>query len=161
MTDLITTKILSGKEVAESVYDRMDESIISLSSQGVVPGLAAVLMGSDPASEVYVRMKTKRFSKLKLHSETFYMPADLKEHDIADVISKLNENPKYHGILVQLPLPKHIDTEKILNAVSPEKDVDGFHPENLGRLASGKPRFIPCTPKGILEILKHLSLIHI
>ncbi len=158
MTDLITTKILSGKEVAESVYDRMDESIISLSSQGVVPGLAAVLMGSDPASEVYVRMKTKRFSKLKLHSETFYMPADLKEHDIADVISKLNENPKYHGILVQLPLPKHIDTEKILNAVSPKKDVDGFHPENLGRLASGKPRFIPCTPKGILEILKHYDI---
>ena len=158
MTDLITTKILSGKEVAESVYDRMDESIISLSSQGVVPGLAAVLMGSDPASEVYVRMKTKRFSKLNLHSETFYMPADLKEHDIADVISKLNENPKYHGILVQLPLPKHIDTEKILNAVSPKKDVDGFHPENLGRLASGKPRFIPCTPKGILEILKHYDI---
>ena len=158
MTDLITTKILSGKEVAESVYDRMDESIISLSSQGVVPGLAAVLMGNDPASEVYVRMKTKRFSKLNLHSETFYMPADLKEHDIADVISKLNENPKYHGILVQLPLPKHIDTEKILNAVSPEKDVDGFHPENLGRLASGKPRFIPCTPKGILEILKHYDI---
>lgn len=158
MTDLITTKILSGKEVAESVYDRMDESIISLSSQGVVPGLAAVLMGSDPASEVYVRMKTKKFSKLNLHSETFYMPADLKEHDIADVISKLNENPKYHGILVQLPLPKHIDTEKILNAVSPKKDVDGFHPENLGRLASGKPRFIPCTPKGILEILKHYDI---
>jgi len=158
MSNEINSKILSGKEVAASVYKRLEESIISLSSRGVVPGLAAVLMGSDPASEVYVRMKTKRFAKMNLHSETFYIPSDLKEHDIEDLIMRLNENQKYHGILVQLPLPKEINTERILNAVSPEKDVDGFHPENIGRLASGNPRFIPCTPKGILEILKHYEI---
>ena len=121
MSNEINSKILSGKEVAASVYKRLEESIISLSSRGVVPGLAAVLMGSDPASEVYVRMKTKRFAKMNLHSETFYIPSDLKEHDIEDLILRLNENQKYHGILVQLPLPKRINTDKILAAVSPEK----------------------------------------
>ncbi|MFQ6608326.1 MAG: bifunctional 5,10-methylenetetrahydrofolate dehydrogenase/5,10-methenyltetrahydrofolate cyclohydrolase [Fidelibacterota bacterium] len=159
MSNTTSTLILSGKEVAAAVYDRLEATISSLASRGVVPGLAAVLMGSDPASEVYVRMKTKRFAKLNLHSETIYIPNDMKEHDIVDIIVRLNENPEFHGILVQLPLPKEINTDRILNTVSPVKDVDGFHPENLGRLASGQPRFIPCTPKGILEILKfyHIS----
>ncbi len=158
MTDSSSTLVLSGKEVAASVYDRLETSISTLAARGIVPGLAAVLMGNDPASEVYVRMKTKRFAKLNLHSETIYIPSDMKENHILDLILRLNENPEFHGILVQLPLPKRVDTENILNAVSPEKDVDGFHPVNLGRLASGKPRFIPCTPKGILEILKHYDI---
>jgi len=143
MTDSSSTLVLSGKEVAASVYDRLETSISTLAARGIVPGLAAVLMGNDPASEVYVRMKTKRFTKLNLHSETIYIPSDMKENHILDLILRLNENPEFHGILVQLPLPKRVDTENILNAVSPEKDVDGFHPVNLGRLASGKPPIYP------------------
>lgn len=147
------TRILSGKEVAAHVYRRMGPTLERLKTEGVVPGLAAVLVGDDPASEVYVRSKTRTFKKLGLFSETFRFPSGAGEEELLEEIDALNRDPRFHGILVQLPLPGHLDSERVLRRVSPEKDVDGFHPENLGLLALGKPRTIPCTPKGILAIL--------
>ena len=155
MLDRIETQVLSGKEVAKDVYANLQTKVEEVKSNGTVPGLAAILVGEDPASQVYVRSKTRRFNKLGLHSETIHFPADIEEADLLAEIRRLNSDPLFHGILVQLPLPRELDSDKILYEVSPEKDVDGFHPVNLGRLAAGSPRFIPCTPKGILRILQY------
>lgn len=158
MSERVETRILSGKEVARNVYDHLGSVISDLSSRGTVPGLAAVLVGDDPASHVYVRSKTRRFKKLGLYSKTFHYPANVDEQLLVDEIVRLNDDSGFHGILVQLPLPEHLDSQRVLYEVSPEKDVDGFHPENLGRLAAGEPRFIPCTPKGILAILEFYNI---
>ena len=153
------TQILSGKVVSEAVYAGLEDRIDSLKhNHSVVPGLAAVIVGEDPASQVYVRNKTRRFSKLNLHSETIRLPEETSQEELLTTIHTLNNDPVFHGILVQLPLPKHIDSEVVIHAITPHKDVDGFHPENLGRLAAGKPKFIPCTPKGIMRILEHFHI---
>ena len=153
------TQILSGKVVSEAVYAGLEDRIDSLkSNHSAVPGLAAVIVGDDPASQVYVRNKTRRFSKLKLHSETIRLPEEKSQEELLTTINTLNNDPVFHGILVQLPLPKHIDSEVVIHAIAPHKDVDGFHPENLGRLAAGKPKFIPCTPKGIMRILEYFHI---
>ena len=153
------TNILSGKVVSEAVYAGLEYRIDSLkNNHSVVPGLAAVIVGEDPASQVYVRNKTSRFSKLNLHSETIRLPEETSQEELLTTIHTLNNDPVFHGILVQLPLPKHIDSEVVIHAITPYKDVDGFHPENLGRLAAGKPKFIPCTPKGIMRILEHFHI---
>ena len=152
------TRILSGKVVSDAVYTALESRIQSLKEASVVPGLAAVIVGDDPASQVYVRNKTRRFSKLQLHSETIKLPFETTQEDLLGQIEALNNDPLYHGILVQLPLPGHIDGSLIINAIAPQKDVDGFHPENLGRLTAGRPRYVPCTPKGIMRILKHYDI---
>ena len=152
------TRILSGKVVSDAVYTALESRIQSLKEASVVPGLAAVIVGDDPASQVYVRNKTRRFSKLQLHSETIKLPSETTQDDLLDQIEALNNDPLYHGILVQLPLPDHIDGALIINAIAPQKDVDGFHPENLGWLTAGRPRYVPCTPKGIMRILKHYAI---
>ena len=152
------TRILSGKVVSDAVYTALESRIQSLKEASVVPGLAAVIVGDDPASQVYVRNKTRRFSKLQLHSETIKLPSETTQEDLLGQIEALNNDPLYHGILVQLPLPDHIDGALIINAIAPQKDVDGFHPENLGRLTSGRPLYVPCTPKGIMRILKHYAI---
>ena len=153
------TQILSGKVVSEAVYAGLKDRIDLLkNNHSVVPGLAAVIVGEDPASQVYVRNKTRRFSKLNLHSETIRLPEETSQEELLTTINTLNNDPLFHGILVQLPLPKHIDSEVVIHAIAPHKDVDGFHPENLGRLAAGKPKFIPCTPKGIMRILEHFHI---
>tara|TARA_B100000315_G_scaffold259407_1_gene315349 strand:+ start:6864 stop:7748 length:885 start_codon:yes stop_codon:yes gene_type:complete len=151
---MIQTKILKGKEVAEHVFEGIIPRIDSLKNNGVTPGLAAVLVGDDPASRIYVRNKTKTFERLGLYTETIKLSDDIQEDFLIAQINDLNSNSEIHGILVQLPLPKHINSKSILNKILPKKDVDGFHSENLGLLTSGNPRYIPCTPKGILEILK-------
>ncbi|MDP6170419.1 MAG: bifunctional 5,10-methylenetetrahydrofolate dehydrogenase/5,10-methenyltetrahydrofolate cyclohydrolase [Candidatus Marinimicrobia bacterium] len=151
--------ILSGKEVSASVYDDLSDRIGALSDNDIIPGLAVVLVGEDPASQVYVRSKTRTFNKLKLHTKTYKLPSNITEKILLDLISKLNQDSNFHGILVQLPLPKHIGSDKIINAILPQKDVDGFHPENAGLLSIGRPRFIPCTPKGIMRILEHYQII--
>ena len=120
-------------------------------------GLAAVLVGDNPASKVYVNSKSKVFKSTGCFSETYRMDENSTEEEILDLIENLNNNNKIHGILVQLPLPKHIDSRIILNSVDPNKDVDGFHPLNLGSLLEGSPKFIPCTPNGIIEIIKYYN----
>jgi len=152
------TRILSGKVVSDAVYTALESRIQSLKNAGVVPGLAAVIVGENPASQVYVRNKTRKFSKLHLHSETIKLPSQTTQADLLDQIDTLNNDPLYHGILVQLPLPDQIDGALIVNAIAPHKDVDGFHPENLGQLTAGRPRYVPCTPKGIIRILKHYDI---
>ncbi len=136
----------------------MSIEIGELASNGIIPGLAAVLVGNDQASEVYVRSKARAFEKLNCFSETFRLNEDAKEFEVISLIHQLNQDSKFHGILVQLPLPKHLDSQKILSEVSPKKDVDGFHPVNLGSLLEGNPNFIPCTPNGIIEILKYYKI---
>ena len=152
------TKILSGKEVASAVYDDLISRIDRLTSEKITPGLAAVLIGDDPASQVYVRNKRRRFENMGLLGETFRMGDDSSENDIMALINDLNNDDRFHGILIQLPLPKGIDSDSVLRSVRPDKDVDGFHPENIGLLAAGNPRFIPCTPKGILRILQFYNI---
>lgn len=152
------TKILSGKEVSAAVYNNLQPRISKLKQAGITPGLAVILVGDDPASQVYVRSKGRRFNKLELFSETFKLPADIDEDSLISKIHKLNNDDRFHGILVQLPLLKHLDSNKILFEVDPNKDVDGFHPVNIGKLASGNPQFIPCTPKGIMRIFEHYNI---
>ena len=150
--------ILSGKDTANSVYHDLNKRIISLANDGIRPGLCVVLIGDDPASQIYVRTKTKKLRSLGLLSESIILPSDVKEKKVIKIINDLNNDSKYHGILVQFPLPGHITTQNIINSIKPEKDVDGFHPENVGWLSIGKPRFIPCTPKGIMRILDHYNI---
>ena len=151
-------KILSGKDTAQSVYHNLNNRIISLADKNIRPGLCVVLIGDDPASQIYVRTKTKKLRSLGLLSESILLPSDVKEKKVVKIINDLNNDSKYHGILIQFPLPDHITTQNIINSIKPEKDVDGFHPENVGWLSIGKPRFIPCTPKGIMRILDHYNI---
>ena len=155
---MIDPLILSGKEVSASVYDSLDQKIKSLRKNNITPGLAVVLVGEDSASQVYVRSKTKTFNKLSLFTKTYRLPSASSERELLELIDDLNKNNLFHGILVQLPLPNHINSDKVINRIIPSKDVDGFHPENAGLLSIGKPRFIPCTPKGIMEILKYYKI---
>ena len=155
MSDLL---ILSGKDVSSSVYKGLSERIHALREKGITPGLAVVLVGEDPASQVYVRSKTRTFKKLDLFTQTYRLPNDTSQDELLDLIAELNNDNSYHGILVQLPLPKDIESDKVINAIDPKKDVDGFHPENVGLLAIGRPRFIPCTPKGIMRILEQYKI---
>tara|TARA_Y100001968_G_scaffold21363_1_gene16867 strand:+ start:535 stop:1413 length:879 start_codon:yes stop_codon:yes gene_type:complete len=155
MSDLL---ILSGKDVSSSVYKGLSERIHALREKGITPGLAVVLVGEDPASQVYVRSKTRTFKKLDLFTQTYRLPKDISQDNLLDLINELNNDNAYHGILVQLPLPKHIESDKVIHTIDPKKDVDGFHPENAGLLAIGRPRFIPCTPKGIMRILEQYKI---
>jgi len=150
--------ILSGKDVSQSVYTSLLNRISILKDQNITPGLAVVIVGEDPASQVYVRSKTKKFKQLNLNTESFKLPESTSEDELLKLIDNLNENDQFHGILVQLPLPKHIDSQRVLETIDPKKDVDGFHPENVGLLSIGRPRFVPCTPKGIMRILSHYNI---
>ncbi len=152
------TSILSGLEASKALYSSLESRISDLKDHGIIPGLAAVLVGNNPASEIYVKNKTKKFESLGLKTDVFRLEEKVSEDELLSLIARLNNDADFHGILVQLPLPKHIDSEKVLNAIIPTKDVDGFHPENAGLLSIGKPRFIPCTPKGIMFILKHFNI---
>jgi methylenetetrahydrofolate dehydrogenase (NADP+)/methenyltetrahydrofolate cyclohydrolase len=154
----VNTSILSGIEASKALYNSLEDRIAILKKQSIIPGLAAVLVGNNPASEIYVRNKTKKFEALGLKTDLFRLDENVSEEELLSLIDKLNTDSEFHGILVQLPLPKHINSEKVLNAIVPTKDVDGFHPENAGLLSIGKPRFIPCTPKGMMFILKHFNI---
>ncbi len=146
-------RLISGPEVSEEIYGELRTRIEKLKSEGFVPGLAVVLVGEDPASQVYVRMKGKKCEELGMHSETIVMPADTTEEELLKKIDDLNKDASIHGFLVQLPLPKHIDEDKVIEAIDPMKDVDGFHPVNVGRMLIGKPGFLPATPAGVRQML--------
>ena len=155
---MTSSKVLSGLDTAARVYESFNDRIKVLSTKGVVPGLCVVLVGEDPASQIYVRTKSKKLKSLGLISETIRLNADVTEQKLLSIIEDLNANSKFHGILVQMPLPEHINSQNVINSINPAKDVDGFHPENVGWLSIGKPRFIPCTPKGIMRIFSHYNI---
>jgi methylenetetrahydrofolate dehydrogenase (NADP+)/methenyltetrahydrofolate cyclohydrolase len=147
-------QIISGTEIAKQIREELKEEIARLKEQhNLVPGLVTVLVGEDPASQVYVGAKEKTSQALGLYSERHDLAADTSEEALLALISKLNSDPKIHGILVQLPLPKHINETRVLYAIDPKKDVDGFHPVNLGKLMIGEPDYLPCTPHGIQQLL--------
>ena len=152
------TLLLKGKPVSDSIRLSLEPRVQSLIEIGIVPKLAAIIVGDDPASQVYVRNKARAFEKLNCESQTYQLDSRSSEEDVLTLIDALNNDPSVHGILVQLPLPNHLDSKMILHTVSPKKDVDGFHPENLGLLLEGNPNFIPCTPHGVLEILRHYDI---
>jgi len=150
----MTAKIIDGKAISHEVRAEWKVRADALKARGVIPGLAVVIVGEDPASKVYVANKVKACAELGLHSEHIALPADTSEATLLAKIEALNNDPAIHGILVQLPVPKHINSDKVLNAISPDKDVDGFHPMNVGALATGNMRFAPCTPYGCMKLLE-------
>ncbi len=150
----MSAKIISGKEIAAQIREELKEEVKRLKSDhGVTPGLVTILVGEDPASISYVTAKQKTAHDLGFHSIQDNQPEDISEDDLLALIDKYNNDDSIHGILVQLPLPKHIDDSKVLEAIDPDKDVDGFHPVNVGRMVIGERCFLPCTPHGILEML--------
>jgi len=150
----MTAEIISGKDVAKTIREELAVEVAELKEKhGVVPGLATVLVGEDPASVSYVTAKGKACEKIGVNSFQHTLPADTSEEDLLKLVDELNQNDQVNGILVQLPLPKHIDENKVLYAINPDKDVDGFHPVNVGRLMIGEERFPPCTPAGIQELI--------
>ncbi len=152
------TQIIDGKAIAAKIRGEISNDVKTLAGQGIQPGLAVVLVGEDPASKVYVSMKEKACQAVGIFSDEHKLPAETSEAELLALIDKLNHDPRIHGILVQLPLPKQIDTEKVLEAISPSKDADGFHPYNVGRLMIGKPLFQPCTPYGVMIMLKETGI---
>jgi len=151
-------KIIDGKALASKIRGELAAEVSTLVSKGITPGLAVVLVGEDPASKVYVSMKEKACQDVGIFSDEYKLPAETTESELLDLIDKLNTDSRIHGILVQLPLPKQINTERVLEAISPHKDVDGFHPYNVGRLVVGKPVFQPCTPYGVMVMLKETGI---
>jgi len=150
----MAAEIISGTKVAEEIRAELTEKVKEMKAKtGIVPGLALVRVGEDPASVSYVSGKTKASEEIGIYSETTVYPVDCSEEQLLAKVAELNKDPKFHGILVQLPLPKHINADKVLNAIDPEKDVDGFHPVNVGKLLIGEPNFMPCTPHGVQELL--------
>ncbi|MGI9554022.1 MAG: bifunctional methylenetetrahydrofolate dehydrogenase/methenyltetrahydrofolate cyclohydrolase FolD [Thermodesulfobacteriota bacterium] len=153
------SELIDGKKVSEDTRAEIAKGVDELkSSSGVTPGLAAVLVGDDPASEIYVRNKRKACEKVGIYSEEHKLSDETTEEGLLELVEKLNNDDNIHGILVQLPLPDHINETNILRTVTPLKDVDGFHPENVGRLVEGNPRFISCTPYGIIKMLDYYNI---
>jgi methylenetetrahydrofolate dehydrogenase (NADP+)/methenyltetrahydrofolate cyclohydrolase len=151
----MSAEIIDGKAFAADLRNRIAERVAALKAErGITPGLAVVLVGDDPASQVYVRSKGRQTVEAGMHSEEHRFDAATSETELLTLIDRLNADPQIHGILVQLPLPGHIDEARVTNAVSPEKDVDGFHVINIGRLATGQPALVPCTPLGCLMLLR-------
>ena len=150
----MSAQIIDGKAVAARVRAQAAERAKQLTARGVQPGLAVVLVGDDPASQIYVRNKTKACAEAGVRTFDHKLPADISERELLDLVAKLNADPAVHGILVQLPLPRHIDSTRVLMAITPEKDVDGFHPISIGNLWTGRPGFVPCTPAGVMVLLE-------
>ncbi len=150
--------LIDGKKLSNKIEDEISKEVESLKPKGIVPGLAVILVGDDPASHTYVSMKEKSCKKVGFYSIVHKMPDTITQDEIIETIEMMNNNPRIDGILVQLPLPKHIDTTKILEVIDPKKDVDGFHPYNMGRLVEGLDAFAPCTPLGVMEMFKEYKI---
>ncbi|EEK71625.1 MULTISPECIES: bifunctional methylenetetrahydrofolate dehydrogenase/methenyltetrahydrofolate cyclohydrolase FolD [Bacillus cereus group] len=149
--------IIKGNEVAEKKRAQLKEKVVKLKEQGIVPGLAVILVGEDPASRSYVKGKEKGCEQVGIYSELIELPETITEERLLAEIDRLNGDDRINGILVQLPLPKHIEEKAIIERISPEKDVDGFHPISVGRMMTGQDTFLPCTPHGILELVKETN----
>ncbi|ABS23107.1 bifunctional methylenetetrahydrofolate dehydrogenase/methenyltetrahydrofolate cyclohydrolase FolD [Bacillus cytotoxicus] len=150
--------IIKGNEVAEKKRAQLKEEVVKLKEQGIVPGLAVILVGEDPASRSYIKGKQKGCEQVGIYSELIEFPDTITEERLLAEIDRLNEDDRINGILVQLPLPKHIEEKAIIERISPKKDVDGFHPINIGRMMTGQDTFLPCTPHGILELVKETNI---
>ena len=152
----MSAELIDGKAISASERQRVSEETAAFTeATGVVPHLAAVLVGDDPASQVYVRNKERACEKCGLQSTLHRLPTETTQDELESLVSRLNKDSGVHGILVQLPLPDHLDETPVLDAILPSKDVDGFHPENVGLMLQGRPRFLPCTPHGIMKMLEH------
>jgi len=151
-------KILSGTELSKKIRLELKQQVLELKGKGINPGLAVVLVGQDPASQVYVGKKGKACEELGINSYPYLLDESTSEEHLLALISKLNEDKNVSGILVQLPLPKHISAEKVILAINPDKDVDAFHPSNVGHIMTGNPVFLPCTPAGVMELIKESGM---
>lgn len=151
-------QIIDGKRISQEIKDELKEEVAALKAHGIEGSLAVIQVGEDPASSVYVRNKKKACEYIGIHSLSYELPEETTEEELLDLIASLNENDAVNGILVQLPVPKHIDADKVIRAISPEKDVDGFHPMNVGRLVIGEKGFVSCTPAGIIQLLKRSGI---
>jgi len=150
----MTAKLIKGAEVAAQIREELKKEVAELKAKhNIVPGLVTVLVGADPASQVYVGAKEKTSKELGIYSERYDLPEKTNQAELLELIDKLNKDPKINGILVQLPLPKHLNEGEVLYAIDPKKDVDGFHPVNVGKLMIGEPDYMPCTPAGIQQLL--------
>ncbi|MBQ4110370.1 MAG: bifunctional methylenetetrahydrofolate dehydrogenase/methenyltetrahydrofolate cyclohydrolase FolD [Clostridia bacterium] len=154
----MSAKIIDGKQVSANIKERIKKEVAEIKSKGVTPGLAVVIVGDDPASRVYVNSKKKSCEELGMLSREYALSEDTKEEDLVALVEKLNKDDEIHGILVQLPLPKQIDEEKIINAIDPKKDVDAFHPANVGKIMIGNFDYLPCTPAGVMELIKETGI---
>lgn len=148
-------KQIDGKAISEHVKQRIAQETEQLKQQGIVPGLAVILVGEDPASQIYVNSKERACAQVGFYSEKHVLPADTSMEQLLGLVQRLNSDPKIHGILCQLPLPKHLDETAVIHAIAPEKDVDAFHPANVGKIMIGDFDFLPCTPAGIMEMLAY------
>lgn len=151
-------QIIDGKAISTQIKDELKEKVAELKTQGIEVSLAVIQVGADPASSVYVRNKKKACEYIGIRSLAYELPEETTEKELLDIIDELNGRKDVNGILVQLPLPSHISEEKILNRIDPTKDVDGFHPQNVGALCIGKPGFVSCTPAGIIQLLKRSGI---
>jgi len=154
----MTARILDGNQISAAIKAEVANEAAILKARGIQPGLAAVLVGNDPGSEIYVRNKVKTCRELGLHSEELRLPENISTTELLRITEELNSRNEIDGILIQLPLPKHVDSQKVLLAVDPAKDVDGFHPMNVGYLSTQRPGLVPCTPAGIMEILSRSQI---
>lgn len=151
-------QIISGKVISAAVKERIAAEVEVLKSKGTTPGLAVIIVGSDPASQVYVGSKERTCIELGMYSEKYELPEETTNEELLALIERLNNDDKIHGILCQLPLPKHLDEKKVIDAIIPEKDVDAFHVQNVGKIMIGDYDFLPCTPAGIMEMLKYSNI---
>jgi len=149
----MAAKIIDGKQVAADMRAELKEEVARLARDGIVPGLGVVLVGEDPASQSYVKAKERACEEIGLFSDDNRLPADASQQELMAVVERMNNDPKINGILVQLPLPKHLNEAEVLLAIDPDKDVDGFHPMNVGRMVVGEKAFLPCTPHGVIQLL--------
>ncbi len=150
--------LLDGKALSKKIREYIKKEVSQLKQKGVIPGLAVILVGDNPASQLYVNMKTKACEDVGIYSINHRMPAEISENELISVIKMLNDNPMVHGILVQLPLPEHINEEKIIESIDYKKDIDGFHPYNIGRLVRGYPLYYSCTPYGIMKLFEEYNI---
>lgn len=151
--------LIDGKKISDEIKQELSEKISTRIAAGKnVPGLVTILVGEDPASQVYINSKSKACTKMGMRSKVERLTTDTSEAQLLEMVHKYNEDPDYHGILIQLPLPKHIDEDKVIEAINPAKDVDGFHPTSVGNLVIGKETFFPCTPHGIMVLLEKYNI---
>ncbi|MFZ2225972.1 MAG: bifunctional methylenetetrahydrofolate dehydrogenase/methenyltetrahydrofolate cyclohydrolase FolD [Candidatus Moraniibacteriota bacterium] len=153
------TKIIDGKKISEEIKEELKSEVLALAKKGIVPGLAVILVGEDSASQIYVKNKERVAKEVGINSEVMRLPVSTSQEELEKIILQYNADEKIHGILVQLPLPEKIDAKRIINLIDPKKDVDCFHPENVGRMMIGDARFLPCTPAGILELLDRSEIL--